>query len=151
MKPIFKLLLTLFIYLASHSAFAVGEKVLFLTTNETVPDGVNAIDSARVEFQKAGAVITERAVLNTSGGVTSAIFTAVDGGQYDIVLIISVYAPIDLSNWTVINNAIATNKAASFVMFIDACCERDANAKQMANALDLLSTGTISLGADIPT
>ena len=125
---------------------AQAQNVLMLATSEAAGDALEALNNLQAEFTNAGATVVRQDILSTAGAVTPAIFTA-SPGPYDIVLVATVYNPVDASNWNAIDAAIASRAANSFVMFVDGCCQVPANMDRMRQRLVAASGLPLTLGA----
>ena len=126
-------------------AGAHAQNVLMLATNETAADAIAALSNMQAEFVSAGAVVTRQNILSTAGAVTPATFTA-SPGPYDVVLIGTVYAAMDSSNWTAVQTAMSVRAANSFVMFVDGCCQLAANLEGMRTVLNNASNFGLTTG-----
>ncbi|MGF6214369.1 hypothetical protein, partial [Comamonas sp. 4034] len=126
-----------------------AQKVLLLTTTESASDAMQANDNLEAEFGSVvGATnLTRMTVLSNANAISQATFTAAPG-PYDIVIVASTYNPIDSTNWTVLQSAVANRWANSIVFFVDGCCEgtNGANAQNMVNTLNAGTGSTFSLG-----
>ena len=138
---------------------AYAQKVLLLTTNVTgpnaeEPDAIVAYNNLQSEFERVvGAPnLTRMSVLGTANAISQSTFSATPG-PYDIVIFAGTYRPIDISNWTVIQNAVANRWANSIVFFVDGCCEagNGGNAAKMVAALNAGATTSFSLGSSQDT
>ncbi|TDS78105.1 DUF11 domain-containing protein [Comamonas sp. JUb58] len=119
------------------SAFA--QKVLMLATAETQADGTNILSNMQNEFATAGATVTRQDILGQAGSVTSSTFLDAQSQPYDLVIIATVYNPVDSGNWTSIQNAVQNRSANAFLLFTDSCCQSIAN---LGPALNLLNSAS---------
>jgi len=147
-----RLLIAVFLVcVGAQQAFA--QKVLLLTTNEVVSDALQANNNLEAEF--AGVVgaanLTRMTVLTNPNAISQATFTSAPG-PYDIVIVASTYRPIDDTNWTILQSAVANRWANSVVFFVDGCCEatNGANAAKMVSALNAGAATSLSLGSSLP-
>ncbi|MNS57414.1 hypothetical protein D3C72_902990 [compost metagenome] len=126
-----------------------AQKVLLLTTTESATDAMQANDNLEAEFGSVvgAANLTRMTVLSNASAISQATFTAAPG-PYDIVIVASTYNPIDSTNWTVLQSAVANRWANSIVFFVDGCCEgtNGANAQKMVDTLNAGTGSTFSLG-----
>ena len=138
----------------SQQAFA--QKVLLLTTNVTAPnaenaDAILAYTNLQNEFESVvgAANLTRMSILGNANAISQATFTSAPG-PYDIVVVAGTYRPIDNTNWTVIQNAVANRWANSIVFFVDGCCEagNGGNAAKMVTALNAGAATSFTLGSE---
>lgn len=137
------------------SQMAFAQKVLMLTTNIAAPnaensDAIQAYTNLQNEFQNVvgAANLTRMSVLSNANAISQATFTSAPG-PYDIVIVAGTYRPIDDTNWTVIQNAVANRWANSIVFFVDGCCEggNGGNAAKMVKALNGGAATSFALGS----
>ncbi|GAB2712840.1 DUF5979 domain-containing protein [Comamonas sediminis] len=134
----------------SQQAFA--QKVLLLTTNEVASDAVQANNNLEAEFVGVvgAANLTRMTVLTNPNAISQATFTS-SPGPYDIVVVATTYQPVDSTNWTILQSAVANRWANSIVFFVDGCCEatNGANAAKMVSALNAGAATSFSLGSGL--
>ncbi|WP_312833561.1 DUF5979 domain-containing protein [Comamonas sp.] len=134
----------------SQQAFA--QKVLLLTTNEVASDAVQANNNLEAEFVGVvgAANLTRMTVLTNPNAISQATFTS-SPGPYDIVVVATTYQPVDSTNWTILQSAVANRWANSIVFFVDGCCEatNGANAAKMVSALNGGAATSFSLGSSL--
>lgn len=138
---------------------AMAQKVLMLTTNI---DGLNPEDEhvaaafGRLEKEFSSHLpdpngLTRLSVLGDAGGISSDTFG--DGSSpYDLVFVVSAVERIEISNWNILQNAMANRQAHSFVFFVYSCCFGDdsvANASEMLNAINVGTQSDLMLGASL--
>lgn len=113
----FRLLMAAFL-LCSGAQQALAQKVLLLTTNEVATDATQANNNLEAEF--AGVVgaanLTRMTVLSNPNAISQTTFTSAPG-PYDIVVVASTYLPVDPTNWTVLQSAVA-NRWANSIVFL---------------------------------
>jgi hypothetical protein len=154
MRNILQILGTLLTAMAlwggSQQAFA--QKVLLLTTNEVASDAVQANNNLEAEFVGVvgAANLTRMTVLTNPNAISQATFTS-SPGPYDIVVVATTYQPVDSTNWTILQSAVANRWANSIVFFVDGCCEatNGANAAKMVSALNAGAATSFSLGSGL--
>ena len=132
-----------------------AQKVLMLTTNVTAPnaenpDAILAYDHLQSEFESVvgASNLTRLSVLGNANAISQSTFTSTPS-PYDIVIVAGTYRPIDNTNWTVIQNAVANRWANSIVFFVDGCCEagNGGNAAKMVTALNAGAATSFTLGS----
>lgn len=148
LRFVFLLLFSL-IALPMTSAFA--QNVLMLSTTETAVDGIDILNNMQNEFTGAGATVTRQDILGQAGSVTSSTFLDAQSQPYDLVIVATVYNPVDAGNWTSIQNAVQNRSANAFLLFTDSCCQPTANLAPALNLLNSASGLTMGLSEIIGT
>lgn len=133
--------------LMAGSAHA-AQNVLILATHETAGDAVAANTNVQAEFGAGGASVTYLDTLGTAGAITPATFLTAAGTPYDLVVVMSVYNPIDAGNLSAITTAINSRAANMFAMFIDGCNVCSGNAKMWVPELNKVTAGSMTAGIE---
>ncbi len=118
---------------------AFAQKVLMLSTTETLQDGIDILNNMQAEFANAGATVTRENILGQSGSVSNTTFLDAQSQPYDLVIVATVYNAVDAGNWNAIQSAVQGRSANAFLLFTDSCCQPAAN---LAPALNLLNSAS---------
>lgn len=130
-------------FAALAGAANAAQNVLILTTHETRGDAVAATTNVQSEFAVGGATVTYLDTLGAAGAITPATFLTAAGQPYDLVVVMSVYNPINAGNLSAITTAINTRAANMFAMFIDGCGECSGNAGLWVPELNRVTGGNM--------